>query len=203
MKQSIIYLMLFAALGASANTHSKKAAQFKKADLDKNGTISLKEYTKLVETQFKAKNKKGYEKAAATRFKARDANKDAKLTLEEFSTNPGAKKKSQGATTDKPKATTTKPTAKTPATPVDPKKAAQLKKFDANKDGKIDQKEFTAMTMKQMKKKGVTDFKKTSAKNFKRKDKNKDGFITVDELGHSKKSPKAKTQKPVAKPVEK
>jgi Ca2+-binding EF-hand superfamily protein len=58
----------------------KKQKQFDKLDADKNGSLSLEEYTSKVKTP---------ERTEA--FTARDTDKNGALTLQEFSTPPAKK----------------------------------------------------------------------------------------------------------------
>lgn len=69
--------------------------------------------------------------------------------------------------------------------------------MDANSDGKVSCEEFCAAREKAAEKKGA-EFKKAAAeKQFAAKDKNKDGFLTGEELQHkpkAKEAPKAKDE---------
>jgi len=61
-------------------------------------------------------------------------------------------------------------------------KAKRLAKFDTNKDGKLDLKEFTVMVKTEFEKKGKTGHEQEAAKRFKNRDTNKDGFLSLEEF---------------------
>jgi len=64
---------------------------FETIDSDKDGKVSLKEYSELVKARFAQSEKEGYEQAAAKQFKKKDANADGFLSEEEFAAKPKKK----------------------------------------------------------------------------------------------------------------
>ncbi len=72
-----VSLTLIGSTLCQAQEVSKKQQQFEKLDADKNGSLSLEEYTSKVKTP---------ERTEA--FTARDTDKNGSLTLQEFSTPP-------------------------------------------------------------------------------------------------------------------
>ena len=77
---TIVAVTLMGSALCHAQAVNKKQQQFEKLDADKNGALSLEEYTSLVKTP---------ERTEA--FTSKDADKNGSLTLEEFSA-PVAKK---------------------------------------------------------------------------------------------------------------
>jgi len=73
-------------------------------------------------------------------------------------------------------------------------KAKRLAKFDTNKDGKLDLKEFTVMIKTEFEKKGKTGHEQEAAKRFKNRDANKDSFLSLEEFKATKKSASKKQE---------
>ena len=85
MNKQIMYALALAVVaGASFAKGDAQAKRFAKFDTNKDGKLSLEEFTAMVKTEYEKKGKPNYEKAAANRFKNRDTNKDGFLSLEEF-----------------------------------------------------------------------------------------------------------------------
>ena len=74
---TLISLTLIGSTLCQAQEVSKKQKNFEKLDADKNGLLTLEEYTFKVNTPERAAH-----------FTARDIDKNGSLTLEEFSTPP-------------------------------------------------------------------------------------------------------------------
>jgi hypothetical protein len=62
----------------------KKQAYFFKFDTNGDKALSKEEFVEMTRTQFEKSKKDGYQKAGEFRFKNKDANKDNKLTFEEW-----------------------------------------------------------------------------------------------------------------------
>lgn len=70
--------------------------------------------------------------------------------------------------------------------------AKQFKKWDTDKDGKMSQEEYTAMTKAQYEKKGKEGYEADSKKRFENKDADKDGSLTLEEFSVQPGKDKAK-----------
>ena len=87
-KQIVCALALAVIAGTSFGQEDAKAKRlakrFAKFDTNKDGKLSLEEFTAMVKIDFDKKGKTGYEQEAAKRLKKRDKDKDGFLSLEEF-----------------------------------------------------------------------------------------------------------------------
>jgi len=82
-----IWGTLIATIALAATTQAAKIT-FETVDSDKDGKVSLKEYSELVKARFAQSEKEGYEQAAAKQFKKKDTNADGFLSKDEFSIKP-------------------------------------------------------------------------------------------------------------------
>ena len=150
-----------------------KVKNFNKLDTNKDGVLSLEEFTQTVKTSFEKKGdtSDAYKTEAEKRFTRRDTNKDGNLSLEEFATVPG-----KGAA----------PAAKkvASATSVPEEKEKNFNRLDTNKDGTLSEEEFSVSVQKSFVKKGDTSdaYKAAAKKRFAKRDINKDGKLSVEEF---------------------
>lgn len=162
---SIQLVALLFSLGATAGNYKGVDMQMTRMDANKDGKISLEEFTEARQRQREEAGLKFIPKITATAFKTTDKNKDGYLSRTELA---NSETKSNKGNSEK-------------------EASIFIRSRDADKDGRVSQEEYLD-TARKKRKSGGENFTPNIAKNkFDSMDQNGDGYLDQEEVEKEKK----------------